>query len=192
MKMTNSPKIYRTLRPAAMFLFKILFHPKIKGAENIPEEGRVVLAGNHILGLDCFPVIAGTKRCIHFLAKKEIFANRFLRWFFNSAGLIPVDRQNGDKDALRKAKQYLENDAVVALFPEGTAIKDVPLLPFKMGAVKMASDTHSPICPFVINGTYRFIKCDVEIEFLEPYYIESDDLVAENDKLREIIRSKLR
>lgn len=191
---SNSPLLYRALRPAAVFLFRLVIPFRVKGKENIPSNGNVVLAGNHASGLDCFPVMAGTNRCIHFLAKKEIFANGFLKAFFNSAGLIPVDRQNGDRDALKSAKQFLKNGAVVGIFPEGTAIKpqDTPLLPFKMGAVKMASDTGSPICPFVINGEYRFFRCGVEIEFLKPYYVGNGDLQEENNKLYNIIRSKLK
>lgn len=189
----TSPFLYRLLRPGAVFIFKILFMPRVKGKENIPANGRVVLAGNHLQWWDCFMVMAGTKRCIHFLAKKEIFGTRFTKCFFEKAGLIPVDRKNRDKDALRYAKEYLENGAVVGVFPEGTVIKPegVELLPFKMGAIKMASDTNSPIVPFTIKGHYIPVVGRVQIEFHPPYYVESTDLERENNELRERVSNWL-
>lgn len=190
----NSPFLYRLLRPGAVFLFKILFRPKIKGTENIPKTGAVVLAGNHVQWWDCFIVMAGTKRCIHFLAKKEIFGTKFTKWFFENAGLIPVNRKSRDRDALESAREYLNNGAVIGIFPEGTVIKPegVNLLPFKMGAVKMASDTNTPIIPFTINGQYIPFMGKIQIEFHTPYYIESSDLESENQELRERVNCKLR
>jgi 1-acyl-sn-glycerol-3-phosphate acyltransferase len=54
--------------------------------------------------------MTGTKRCIHFLAKKEIFSTWFTKHFFNSAGLIPVNRQSKDHDALVSAKEHYQLD----------------------------------------------------------------------------------
>lgn len=189
---SNSPTLYRVLKPAAVFLFKLLFFPRIKGTENIPAEGGVVLAGNHVSWWDCFMVMAGTKRCIHFLAKKEIFGTWFTRHFFNSAGLIPVNRQSKDHDALVSAKEYLKNGAVIGVFPESTTIKPqgIKFLPFKIGAVKMAFDTGVPIVPFTISGRYRLFGRKIEIEFHEPIYITGSDLSEENENLRERVISR--
>lgn len=191
----KSPVLYLTLRPVAVGLFWLMFRPKVYGRENIPKSGNVVLAGNHTSGWDCFTVMSGTRRCIHFLAKKEIFANKFLDKFFRSAGIIPVDRQNGDRAALVSAREYLRDGCVVGIFPEGTALKDNPheIFAFKMGAVKMASDTNTPIVPFTINGEYKFWgRSNVEIIFQPPYRLVGDDLVAENDKLREKVAENQR
>lgn len=193
-KKTKSPLVYVILRPLVVVLFRVMFRPKVYGKENIPKKGNVVLAGNHTSGWDCFTVISGTRRCIHFLAKKEIFANKFLDMFFKSAGIIPVDRQNGDKASLVAARDYLNSGAVVGIFPEGTARKADPheIYPFKMGAVKMAYDTDTPIVPFTINGEYKFWgRSNVEIIFQPPYKLTSDDLVKENDILKEkVVKNK--
>lgn len=190
-----SPALYMTLRPAAVALFKLLFRPKVTGKENIPKNGSVVIAGNHISFWDCFMVMAGTNRCIHFLAKKEIFGNAFLKCFFNAAGLIPVDRQNGDKDALASAKEYLNEGAVIGIFPEGTSRKPDPkeLLPFKFGAVKMANDTNTSIVPFTISGQYKiFGKSNIEIVFQPQYTVGNADLAIENEILQNKVRSYIR
>ena len=68
--------LYRFLRPIFTFLMKLLFRPIYIGLENIPKEGRVVLAGNHTGYLDCGFLISSTKRTVHFLAKKQLLDAR--------------------------------------------------------------------------------------------------------------------
>ena len=68
-----SPLIYTICRPLLKFVFYVVFWPKIKGKENIPKKGGAVLAGNHVFVLDPFCVGSGTRRCVHFLGKYEIF-----------------------------------------------------------------------------------------------------------------------
>ncbi len=191
-KIIREPVLYRVLKPPAVFLFRLIFHPRIVGAENIPKNGAVVLAGNHIKFWDCFMVMAGTKRCVHFLAKSELFGNFFTKWFFSTAGLIPVHRTRKDHNALESAENYLNSGCVIGVFPEGTTIKaDNQLLPFKIGAIKMAKDTNTNIVPFTIKGKYRPFAASVEIIFQKPFSVESDDLNSENEKLRERVRINL-
>lgn len=193
MKQINSPFLYRFVRPLGVVLFRGIFRPRVIGKENIPKTGSVVLAGNHKFVLDCLTVAIATRRCVHFLAKYEIFKYKFTNWFMTNCGIIPVHRQRKDHDALVAAKQYLKDGEVIGIFPEGTIIKPegVNLLPFKMGAVKMAKDTNSPIVPFSINGSYIPFQGRLEIIFQEPVYITGDDLAEENDKLRERVSSKM-
>lgn len=180
-----SPTIYWALRPFLKFIFYFFFQPRVKGKENIPKEGGAVLAGNHVFVLDPFCVGSGTRRCVHFLAKYELFKYKFTNYIFTKAGVIPVHRQRKDRAALDAAEDYLREGALIALFPETTIIKPegVRILPFKMGAIKMAYDTGVPIVPFTVNGKYIPIFGKIEIIFHEPYYVESDDLEAEREKL---------
>lgn len=192
-KIVRSPAIYKILKPPAVFLFRLFFRTKISGKENIPKKGAVVLAGNHIKFWDCFMVMAGTNRAVHFLAKSELFGNFFTKWFFNAAGLIPVHRNRKDHNALASAERYLEEGSVIGVFPEGTTRKGgKKLLPFKMGAVKMASDTNTPIVPFTIKGKYGFLGTKAEIIFHKPIYINGNDLESENEHFREFIKSNLK
>lgn len=180
-----SPTIYWALRPLLKLVFYVVFWPRVKGKENIPKEGGAVLAGNHVFVLDPFCVGSGSRRCVHFLGKYEIFKYKWSNWLFRQAGVIPVHRQRKDHAALEAAEDYLKAGALVALFPESTIIKPegIRILPFKMGAIKMAYDTGCPIVPFTINGKYIPIFGKISITFHEPFYVESDDLEAEREKL---------
>ena len=188
-----SPTLYKVLRPFLKALFYILFQPRIKGKENIPKEGGAVIAGNHVFVIDPFLIGCCTKRCLHFLAKYEIYNTKFISYLMNKAGMIPVHRQRKDHAALEAAEDYLKAGALIGIFPETTIIKPkgVRILPFRMGAIKMAYDTNVPVIPVTINGRYIPIFGKLQIVVHKPFYVESDDLEAEREKLIQTICSGL-
>ena len=183
---------YKIVKPPVTLLFKLIFRPKITGLDNIPEEGRILLAGNHTKWLDPVLLVVATRRQVHFLAKEELF-HGITHFIVKGMGCVPVNRKIHDKNALSSAIDYLNKDLCVGIFPEGTVNRttDKVILPFKIGAVKMASETNSKIVPFVITGKYRIIGKRVTLEFLKPISV-SKDLDKSNDKLMNIIESKLK
>ena len=185
MKKYKDVLLYKILRPVITVLFKMLYSPKILGSENIPNTGRIILAGNHTNNLDCAMLISSTKRNIHFLAKAELFKG-VKKILFSNMGLIPVNRKIKDHNVLLAAYNYLENEKVIGIFPEGTHGKG-EILPFKIGAVKMAYETKSDIIPFSITGTYKIFSKDLKIVFGKPIKIKDDNLDKENAKLRNIV-----
>ena len=181
---------YKTVKPLVILLIKGLFHPKVKGLENIPQEGRVLLAGNHTKWLDPVTLVGITKRPIHFLAKEELFHGK-LSWIVKGMGCVPVNRKIHDKGALHEAIEFLENDLCIGIFPEGTINRtEEIIMPFKIGAVKACHDTKTKLVPFIITGKYKVFGKSVTIEFLEPLTIQ-DDLEKENERFMEIVKNKL-
>jgi len=176
-------KLYRFIRVVGTPIFKILYRPTIVGSENIPKSGRVILAGNHTSNLDCALLIASTKRTIHFLAKDELH-NGKLGCFFKSMATIPVNRREKDNFALKEAVNVLNNDHTIGIFPEGTFSKNNELLPFKVGAVVMASRADSEIIPFSITGKYKLFRKSIKIVFDKPYKVK-DEIEKENELLRD-------
>lgn len=182
--------LYRLLRPLIKLITNTFIRPKYIGLENIPNKEGIILAGNHTHILDCFLLISSTKRSIHFLAKKELWSGQ-KKIIFANMGLIPVDRKNKNPKALTSAEKYLINNEVIGIFPEATTEKGRGLLPFKIGAVKMASDTNTKVIPFVIKGKYRLFSKNLRIVFNKPIEINGKDLKIENEKLRNIVKEML-
>lgn len=167
--------------------FRVLYNPKIIGKENILKSDGIILASNHKHAMDPLMLAIATRRPIHFLAKKEIFIGP-LKWFFLSVGLIPVDRGHDNTNAVNKAEEYLKEDEVIGIFPEGTRNKkDDNILPFKTGAVRFAYNTSSYIVPIYINGKYKFFGNKLVIKVGKPYKVKTDDIKNETDKLRDKI-----
>lgn len=178
----NDVFLYKVLRPIITVLFKVIYKPTIIGKENIKNEGRIILAGNHTNNLDCALLISSTKRNIHFLAKSELFTG-IKKILFSNMGLIPVNRKKKDHKSLDMAYKYLNKDKVIGIFPEGTIGKK-GILPFKMGAVKMSYETNCEIVPFAITGEYKLFSNNLKIEFGKPLKIKNSNLEKENEKLR--------
>ncbi len=167
-------KLYKIIRPLLTFLFKLLFHPKIIGKKNIPNNTKAVLAGNHTNILDPILLLSATKRSIHFLAKDELI-NGKCQFIFKHMGIIPVNRRQKDHGALENAIKSLQNDQIIGIFPEGTINRtDDIIMPFKYGAVKMAQATNSPLIPFTIKGKYKIFGPSVTLTFGKPYYIKEN------------------
>ena len=189
----KEPWFYKFARPIIWFLMKLIFHPKYIGLENIPDDGRIILAGNHTNDIDCWLVISSTKRIVHFLAKDELVKGK-LGFIFKGMGIIPVDRTIHDHNALNSGINALNENKCIGIFPEGTINRGSGItLPFKIGAVKMAKETNSYIVPFVITGKYKPFINDLTIEFLTPYMVSgNEDLTNDNDILMEKIQDRIK
>jgi len=180
--------LYKIIRPIVTILFKLIFTPKIISKDTIPKKGKIILAGNHTNNLDCLLLMSTTKRDIHFLAKKELWYG-LKKVIFANLGLIPVDRKNKNPETLKNAKRFLNNNKVIGIFPEGTTEKNTnKLLPFKIGAVKLAYETATPIIPFFIKGSYSLFSKNLTIEFSSPIYIKNSNLDKENERLFKTIK----
>ena len=101
-------------------IFKWYYNPTIIGKENIPKDGSILVVGNHVHIMDQCLAILSTKRCLHYMAKKEYFDNKKVAWFFKAAGCIPVDRKIKDANATSSALEVLNKGLALGLFPEGT------------------------------------------------------------------------
>lgn len=182
---------YRLVKPLLIFLIYVLYPPKVIGRENIPKDGPLVLAGNHTKWVDPEMICAVVKkRQVHFLAKQELFhgAASIITW---GMGAIPVNRKIHDHGALDNAIEGLKNGLCIGIFPEGTINRtDDVIMPFKIGAVKMAKESNATLVPFVITGEYKLFRGGEKIEFLKPIKV-SDDLDKTNQELMDTISKKL-
>lgn len=175
--------MYYLIKPILLVVAKIIYNPKIIGKENIPKSEGCVIACNHIHAFDPAILIYSMKRVIHFIAKKEIFEGK-MRWFYLSFGAIPVDRDKKNPLAMAVAEEYLNNNEVIGIFPEGTRNKSDGLLPFRFGAVKMASVTGKKIVPCVITGKYKIFRSNLKVRFGKVIDISNMNLEKANEVLR--------
>ncbi len=184
--------MYRVLVFIASILFYILFIPRIRGKNNIIKNGRVIFAGNHTKWLDPILLVSSNPRHLHFLAKIELFNSAFGP-FMRAMRMIPVDRGSNDKTSVYSiSEKTLELGNAICIFPEGTINRtDDIIMPFKLGAVKMAINTDSRIVPFTITGKYHLfgIGGRITIDYYEA--IEIKNVKKDNKKLMKIIKDNL-
>ena len=186
--MKESNIIYKTVKFICYPFFMLFYHPRIIGKDNLLKNEGFILAGNHKKNWDVFALIAANKRKVHFFTKIELFNTQLKNWFFTSMGCIPVDRKVKNKSSVEQGIKYLKADKVIGIFPEGTHNKtsDI-LLPFKIGAVKMAFESNRKIIPFAIVGDYKIFGKGIKLIFGKSYSIKSSDLDKENQLLMDKI-----
>lgn len=141
----------------------LMGRPRVVGAQNLPSAGPVIIAGNHLTVVDSFFLVLVVGRRVRFVAKSEYFSGggvkgALLRWFYTSAGQVPVDRSgDGAGDAaLEAARKILRDNGVWAIYPEGTRSPDGRLYKGKTGMARVALETGAPVVPVVMSGTEKF------------------------------------
>ena len=125
------------------------------GREHIPAEGPVIIAANHRSFLDPFVIatMAPWRRPMYYMAKKEIFQNRWMAWILTALGAFPVDRGAGDLETITTAKELLARGEIVLMFPEGTRTRPGSLGKPKRGVGRLALETGAPVVPVAVIGT---------------------------------------
>jgi 1-acyl-sn-glycerol-3-phosphate acyltransferase len=152
---------------------RLLFGFLVRGRERIPRTGAVIIASNHISYYDPPVVGSGVPREVYFLAKEELFRNRFFGWLISRYNAIPLKRSVGDVGALKKAVGLLKQGRAVLMFPEGTRSLTGKLLKPKPGVGMIAALTSTPVVPAYVKGTNRLgdafmRRTRLEVAFGEP------------------------
>ena len=146
---------YSMVRGLAVPFMRLYFRLRIEHPEHIPAEGPAIVAPNHKSFWDSFFVAAATKRHVRFMGKAELFKGRHGRLLVR-LGAFPVRRGESDADALETARVVLQQGGLLALFPEGTRIRDPATLGSpRRGAARLALETGASLVPAAITGTDR-------------------------------------
>lgn len=141
-------------------LARVIYRPRIEGTSNVPMDGPVIFASNHLSFIDSIAIPVAAPRPVHFLAKSTYFDGTGVKgWlsreFFTAIGAIPVKRGAGQAalDALDQQRMLLEAGKAVALYPEGTRSLDGRLYKGRTGVAFLALETGAPVVPVGLIGT---------------------------------------
>jgi len=166
---------YTIFRAILRFIYRVLFRIKATGTENIPAEGAVIIASNHISLLDPPAVGVLIERKVHFMAKEELFKIPLLGPLIKSFGAYPVKRGGVSIDAIKSSINILKSGKVMGIFPEGTRQKtDDPnaSLGAKKGTAMIALRSKAVVVPVAIVGNYKLFRRTL-IVYGKPVDIES-------------------
>src|SRR5512145_2028219 len=150
------PMLFSIIRLIAYPLFRVLFSVEHRGVENVPEEGAVIIAGNHPSYLDPLLVGLPIKRTIRFMAWDALFKVPLLGQIIKAVGAFPVDIRKGRGEAAyREALRVLENGDALGIFPEGQRSDQAAMGDLRAGVARLAVETGAPIVPVTIGGAMR-------------------------------------
>lgn len=141
-------------------LLKLIFRPWAEGTENVPREGAVILASNHLSYSDWLFMPLVIPRRVTFVAKAEYFESPGIKgWiqkkFFSGAGQVPIDRSSGSAAAGAIATQLrlLSEGEVCGIYPEGTRSHDGKLYRGRTGVARIALESGVPVIPCAVINT---------------------------------------
>ncbi len=172
------PWFYYVGRLMARMLLLLLTRWRVRGRENVPSQGPLLVVANHLNLADPPLLWVSLGRKALFMAKEELFRFRFSGYFIRGFGAFPVHRGQLDRKALRQAEQVLANGMALITFPEGTRSKSGQLQPAFSGSALIALHSGVPILPVGIAGTERIKgvawllrRPEITVNIGHPFYL---------------------
>lgn len=161
--------LYRLVHFLANIVLEVAFFLRIRGAENYKQiRGGFIVICNHTSNWD--PIILGYSvktKPVRYLAKEELFHNKFAAFMLKHLYAVPIARGTGDVGAIKAALQILADNDILGIFPEGTRSKTGELGGFEPGAALLALRAKVPVVPAYICGGYKLFH-RVTIRFGKP------------------------
>lgn len=154
----ESPLVYSFMRRVAALLIPLFARLRTVDIENIPAEGPVILAINHIHWLDIPLASLRIPRVTHYMAKIELFRIPLIGWLIHRLGAFPVRRGEGDRESLRTSERMLAEGNVLMIFPEGHRSGNGKLAKGHPGASYLALRSGVPVVAVGISGTENVFK----------------------------------
>ena len=147
---SNLPQaLLRTMLKLVFNRYKI----RVLGVQNIPNEGPVLLVGNHHSFIDWAMLQMASPRALCIASNKDHFERWYLRAVLKRLGMIRIDNNN-PKEAMDKIHEALLAGKAVVIFPTGEVSKSPHVEPFTIDYSAAVDDTHATIIPFYIQGLW--------------------------------------
>lgn len=134
-----------------------IYRVEVSDRDRIPASGPVILVANHESLLDPWLLGVATPRPIRYMAKAELWNYPVLRSLMEWFGTFPVSRGAGDREAVGRAAELLEQGQVLGMFPQGTCLP-YRHRPWLRGAARLALSTGTTIVPVCIVGSERALR----------------------------------
>jgi 1-acyl-sn-glycerol-3-phosphate acyltransferase len=179
--------LYEVTHAVVPPLAKAIWRPTVEGLDNIPSQGPVIVASNHLSFADSLVIPIVTPRKVTFLAKEQYFTGTGLkgalsRAWFTGIGMVPVDRDDSRAAlaSLDIALDVLSHGGAFGIYPEGTRSRDGRLYRGRTGVAHLALTSGAPVVPAGIAGTQDLQPvgsrlprlADVTVKFGEPLHFQ--------------------
>ena len=144
----------KVLRFLIRILLNLIARIEIRGKENVPLTGGMIISANHIGILDIIMVYYGIERTDIFIPVAEKWERiSWIRWLGNQLNFLFIDRYNPDLKAMRKMISLMEDGKCLVIAPEGTRSRTGGLIEGRPGVAFLAARSGFPVIPVAIKGT---------------------------------------
>lgn len=175
-----NPRIYDFAAATLRLIFRTLYRTRVYGAQNVPREGPLIVASNHLSYLDP-PSLCFCPRRISFMAKKELFQIPVLGPAIRAVGAYPVDRHGHAKAAIKRSLAILSAGGAVGIFPEGTRNLTGEVTP-QTGVALLAALSQAPVLPTCVLGGERAARFgQMKVVFGRPLTLSAERKATRDD-----------
>lgn len=148
------------VRLSFIILAKIFYRLRIVGIENVPKEGPVLLASNHLSLADALFLLASVDRPVHFIMSDQYYNKWLIHPIAKLMEAIPISSGGNTRlilHGLRQAGEYLDKGEVVCIFPEGQISLTGMMLPFQKGVETILRGRNCPVIPVHLDKVWGSI-----------------------------------
>ena len=125
---------------------------EVIGKENIPDQGPLIITGNHFSFADSIAMLHVAPPAIEmFSGANPAFTPTWAKLMPRLWGVLYVYRGTGARKAIRSAEYVLKQNGFFGIFPEGGAWAEM-LRPSRPGAAYLAARTGARILPMGFTG----------------------------------------
>jgi len=146
-----------SLRTAGRLVLNLTCRVEIRGRENFPDRGPLLVTGNHVAAMEAVLMAAYTPWQVELMGSADIPQERITELFGRVFGRIPVNRGHVDRSALMKALSVLDQDGVVGIFPEG-GVWEVGVRRAQTGVAWLSYRGQAPVLPIAFDGTLGALR----------------------------------
>jgi len=148
---------YRLINWFLRLVFRAVCRIDVEELKKVPDNGPLIIVGNHINFLEAPVLIPHMDNpAMTAIAKKESWKNPIFRFLFDHWGIIPIDRDEIDREAFRQMLEVLTQGKILVIFPEGTRSKDGQMLPGKPGVATLVMKSGAKVLPVGFHGYENF------------------------------------
>jgi 1-acyl-sn-glycerol-3-phosphate acyltransferase len=131
----------------------VLFPTKIIGKKYVKKlkKTAVITSCNHQSNADAIILKTRVNTAYKMMAKDSLFKSKFFGWYMTKLGAYPVKRGQNDLGVVRKTLGYLKANKHLAIFPEGTRVKEGETAELKNGLVMFALKSDCYVIPAIFR-----------------------------------------
>ncbi|WP_404471716.1 1-acyl-sn-glycerol-3-phosphate acyltransferase [Vreelandella venusta] len=146
------------LRSAIYLAMRLCYRLSIHGRHHLPKQGAALVVCNHVSFMDALVLGGASPRPLRFVMDQPIFDSRWLKWWFQLVGAIPIESERHSPGALRRALDDVSNalrqGEIVMVFPEGRLTPDGEIHTFRRGLETILARDSVPVIPAGLAGLW--------------------------------------
>jgi 1-acyl-sn-glycerol-3-phosphate acyltransferase len=135
----------------------LLARAQIRGRENFPGTGPLILVGNHTAAMEVVMMAIYSPQIVEFMGSVDIPHDGFMAAFVGLYGVIPVFRGNVSASSMKMGVDVLRQGGTLGIFPEG-GIWEPSIRRAQSGVAWLSYHARAPILPLGFGSMAGALK----------------------------------